>query len=390
MSSTPVFAKTKDSAKRGRLDDSSDGSPNIEVRERNVDTADPREAKKARPRGLSACCCPQRLFDDDEPGDETDLRKNQNGTSTTGRRGPVAPTTKERQDFDRQDWILLKRVFTHAQVDEIVELAERTAEAEREAKKKASTGGDLADAAAQTSTTTSQILPEATDEEINTVSTSKRNPGTQFMRLQDKDKSAEMKVHFCKEMKRVLDLDFHLDNAGKVQVDDSKTDAELKDKATGLAVFTYEENQENHTHQDRITVERGPGSQIEQTAICMCSDPGVDFAGGRFFLNREFDYVEQDGKVVINENEKTRLYPEGFEKGDVVVFDNRAFVHGVEPVKRVEGATTVRRTTCSIRSTRPRQRGSLIVLEGPDKVGKTTLAKKLMQHLRKRNTNVAY
>lgn len=63
-------------------------------------------------------------------------------------------------------------------------------------------------------------------------------------------------------------------------------------------------------------------------AVGMFTKPGIDFSGGRFYLNKNAD-VSKDGKDVYRENIATREYF-NIPQGSVILFDNRLHIHGTE------------------------------------------------------------
>eukprot|EP00392_Amoebophrya_sp_AT5.2_P005936 g5946.t1 len=139
---------------------------------------------------------------------------------------------------------------------------------------------------------------------------------------------------------------------------------------------------------DRKTLGRGYGKEIEYTALVMLSQRGEDYAGGAFYVNRQFGWASEDGKTIFGEKKEARKRFE-LNPGDLVLFDNRRVVHGAERVVAPEGKTAAEteRVTISFRST-IRRRGTLIVVEGPDKTGKTGLVYRLADHLRKQGHEV--
>lgn len=80
----------------------------------------------------------------------------------------------------------------------------------------------------------------------------------------------------------------------------------------------------------------------EWVGVAMLSEQGKDFTGGRFYLN-DFALVSKDGKEVVDDFEMDREYIK-MEKGDLLLFHNPSFVHGVSEV--LSGT----RYTCGFRS----------------------------------------
>lgn len=81
-------------------------------------------------------------------------------------------------------------------------------------------------------------------------------------------------------------------------------------------------------------------------ALTMLTQRGVDFEGGRFYINYKAE-VSDDGKTVTNDLPKDRYYP-NLNKGDVFIFDNTCTVHGVE--KTIVKPHQKGRYTASIRT----------------------------------------
>jgi hypothetical protein len=64
-------------------------------------------------------------------------------------------------------------------------------------------------------------------------------------------------------------------------------------------------------------------------AVCMLTQRQKDFDNGFFYLNEKAE-CSPDGKTVTGDKQGDRFYPQLY-KGDVIVFDNTHFIHGVEP-----------------------------------------------------------
>jgi len=98
-----------------------------------------------------------------------------------------------------------------------------------------------------------------------------------------------------------------------------------------MPMFVYSEGGFMKPHKD---VEKVGKFRVQNyVAMIMLTQRGVDFSGGKFFVN--FDATSsKDGKEVV-ENESARYYPD-LNKGDLFLWDNRSSVHGCTPVTGVD------------------------------------------------------
>lgn len=138
--------------------------------------------------------------------------------------------------------------------------------------------------------------------------------------------------------------------------DDSHIIAGLKD-ATGLnfkdsinefclPVFKYGLGGQLLAHRDTCK-ESDIETPQEYIAVLMLSKRGRDFTGGRLYINPKAT-VSPDGKTVTNDFPEDRFYPE-LDMGDLFIFHNPSFVHGVEEVKQGTSPVT-KRITCGWRT----------------------------------------
>lgn len=81
-------------------------------------------------------------------------------------------------------------------------------------------------------------------------------------------------------------------------------------------------------------------------AVVMLSQRGVDFNEGRLYINDKAT-VSEDGKEVSNDNESDRYYP-NLNKGDIFIFDNTKYIHGV--TETIVNKNQIGRFTTSIRT----------------------------------------
>lgn len=115
-----------------------------------------------------------------------------------------------------------------------------------------------------------------------------------------------------------------------------------------LPVFKYGERAYIKAHKDLDKTKDEVVFQ-DHVALVMLTQRGDDFYGGRFYLNPVATHSD-DGKEVYNDKVEDRIYP-NLDKGDVLVWDNTKFIHGVEttfmpPTNKVAKG----RLTCSIRT----------------------------------------
>lgn len=108
-----------------------------------------------------------------------------------------------------------------------------------------------------------------------------------------------------------------------------------------LPVFKYKTNGLIEPHRG-VQKESNLLEYQEYVCVIMLSQINKDYTGGYFYLNTEGD-CSLDGKVVTNENIQKRFYPH-LNKGDMILFHNPSFIHGVTEVK------SGTRYTCSFRT----------------------------------------
>ncbi len=110
-----------------------------------------------------------------------------------------------------------------------------------------------------------------------------------------------------------------------------------------LPVFYYTEGGYIKAHRG-TKKELGINEYQEYVAMLQLTQRGVDYEGGRFYLNDKAT-ASEDGKTVYNDKEEDRFYPM-LDKGDLIIFHNPSLVHAVTPV---EGENSFR-ATCSWRT----------------------------------------
>jgi hypothetical protein len=96
-----------------------------------------------------------------------------------------------------------------------------------------------------------------------------------------------------------------------------------------------------------VQKERNNSKYQTFVAVCQLTQRGVDFDGGRFYINSRAS-ASPDGKTVYGDNETDRIYPM-LNKGDVCVIYNPILVHGVDVVEQSKSGSAFR-LTCSWRS----------------------------------------
>ncbi|CAD7937589.1 unnamed protein product [Amoebophrya sp. A25] len=160
-----------------------------------------------------------------------------------------------------------------------------------------------------------------------------------FLTFLVSDNATAAKKILIEEMAEIYGLDLDVDRGGK-----------------SLLLFNYKPGTANKVHQDRITgAGSGRGSHVSYTCMVMASQSGAEYTAGEFFVNDVTESMEisADGKTVLGENvaARTRI---PLKLGDVIIFNNRTLVHGVEAVAVAErpGSCT-QRVTFSVRSTMP-------------------------------------
>ncbi|WP_428243261.1 hypothetical protein [Gynuella sp.] len=104
-------------------------------------------------------------------------------------------------------------------------------------------------------------------------------------------------------------------------------------------VFEYGEDGYIETHRGRNV---GYGAN-DYVAVLMLTKYGSDFLGGDFYLNTDAK-ASEDGKVIYNENESSRVFIRQ-KKGSLLIFNNRIHVHGTTPVKKSDKGSSIRMTT---------------------------------------------
>lgn len=82
-------------------------------------------------------------------------------------------------------------------------------------------------------------------------------------------------------------------------------------------------------------------------AVVVLTQKGEAYTGGRFYLNAKAK-CSPDGKEVWDDYEEDRIYFD-MDCGDLIIFDNRQFIHGVEEV-HTEEEGMVGRYSCSFRT----------------------------------------
>lgn len=102
-------------------------------------------------------------------------------------------------------------------------------------------------------------------------------------------------------------------------------DGGINNKCT--PIFKYNNNGVIEPHRD-VDKTKPDFHYPNLIAVCLLSQPGVDFEGGEFYINAKAT-VSADGKKVTDDYPEDRYYPD-LNKGDVFIFDNTKFVHGVE------------------------------------------------------------
>ena len=107
-----------------------------------------------------------------------------------------------------------------------------------------------------------------------------------------------------------------------------------------LPVVKYGEGGFMKAHRD-IKKASDLESYQEWVGVAMLSDPS-EYSGGVFYLN-DYALVSKDGKEVVDDFEMDRQYF-NLKKGDILLFHNPSFVHGVSEV------TKGVRYTCGFRS----------------------------------------
>jgi hypothetical protein len=109
-----------------------------------------------------------------------------------------------------------------------------------------------------------------------------------------------------------------------------------------LPLFDYEAGGHIEAHRGR---DIGYGDN-DFVAVAMLTRSKIDFNAGEFYLNAKAD-ASADGKTVFNDNHEDRMYFD-LQPGEVLVFDNRRFVHGTTPI--TPALAGCHRTTCSWRT----------------------------------------
>lgn len=110
-----------------------------------------------------------------------------------------------------------------------------------------------------------------------------------------------------------------------------------------LPIFTYGNGGHIKAHRGR-DIGYGPNNFV---AVGMLTSPGIDYQGGEFYLN-PVTGASPDGKTVWNDFHPDRIYFK-LQRGEVLVFDNRKFVHGTTPVQASFQGNACR-LTCSWRT----------------------------------------
>ena len=172
-------------------------------------------------------------------------------------------------------------------------------------------------------------VPKNEDNNLtNTVYKSKRSKGLEYMYQSVNEVTKEQIKVFKKMLKELVNEDF---------------DAPINENC--IPLFRYTDGGVIKPHKDIDKTDENITFQ-RLVAIVVLTQQGQDFEGGRFYINPKATH-SPDGKEVYDDFPKDRIYP-SLNKGDLFIFDNRYFIHGVEETQVKENQ--VGRLTCSFRT----------------------------------------
>ncbi len=170
-------------------------------------------------------------------------------------------------------------------------------------------------------------FPEEKNNMTNTVYKSNRSKGLQYNFVENPITRLDINA-IKKHLKNLVNVDFNGDINNHC-----------------LPVFRYTDGGVIKAHRDIDKTSEEVKYQ-DLVAVIMLTQRNEDFDHGRFYINAKAK-CSVDGKTVTGDRKEDRFYPM-LNKGDLFIFDNKKFIHGVEATETSGDQTG--RFTCSFRT----------------------------------------